>query len=206
MVRNARMDTWAATCSATAVDGLRDHVVRRAQHDRHADVAARSDGLGHRHGAEERHVQFLGEPSPAAAAEQVGLVAAGRAGEVAHVLDDAKHRDVQLPVHVDGAPRVGHRDGLRRGHDHGAGDGGVLAEAERDVARARRHVHDQVVERRPGHILQELPQHAMQHRPSPDDRIGIARQESHRHGPQPVLLDWHDLLAIGLERAPARRA
>ena len=82
----------------------------------------------------------------AAVAEDVGFVLAVGAHEVAHVLDDAERRDVQLLVHRDRAPAVGERHLLRRRHDDRAGDRHRLAEAERDVAGARRQIDDEIVE------------------------------------------------------------
>ena len=84
-------------------------------------------------------------------------------------------RDVQLPVHRDRAPAVGQRHLLRRRHDDRAGDRHRLAEAERHVAGARRHVDDEVVEIDPAHFAEELLQRAVQHRAAPDDRRIVAR-------------------------------
>ena len=72
-----------------------------------------------------------------------------------------------------------------------------LAEAQRDVAGAGRHVDDQIVEIASSDFAEELLQRAVQHRPAPDDRRIVAGQESHRDDLQPVLLGRHDLLAVG---------
>ena len=86
--------------------------------------------------------------SPPPLAEDVLLVAAVRADVEAHVLDDAEHRHVDLLEHLEPLARVQQRDVLRRGDDHGAGDRHALRQRELDVAGARRHVDDQVIEHR----------------------------------------------------------
>ena len=51
----------------------------------------------------------------------------------------------------------------------------------RDVARAGRHVDDEVVERAPVHVGEELLERAMQHRAAPDDRGLLLEEEPDRH-------------------------
>src|SRR5215467_1535381 len=102
-------------------------------------------------------------------AEDVGFVATAGADEVAHVLDDAERRDVELLIHRDGTSAVRQRYLLRRRHDDRAGHRDGLTETERHVAGARRHVDDEIVEIHPLHFAKELLQRAVQHRPSPDD-------------------------------------
>ena len=46
--------------------------------------------------------------------------------------------------------------------------GDRLAEAERNVAGSRRHVHNEIVEVLPGHFPEELLNRAVQHRAPPD--------------------------------------
>ena len=110
-------------------------------------------------------------------------------------------RDVELLIHPDRAAAVGQRHLLRRRHDDGADDRHGLAEAERDVAGARRHVDDQVVEILPGDLAEELLDRAVQHRSAPDDRRIVVGQEAHRHDLHAVLLGRDDLLAVGRRAA-----
>ena len=56
----------------------------------------------------------------AAVAEDVGALAALGADEIAHVLDDAEHRHVDLAEHVEALAGVDQREVLRRGDDDGA--------------------------------------------------------------------------------------
>src|SRR5512136_2513911 len=58
--------------------------------DRLAIVAAVTDARVNRHAAQERHAQARRHPRAAAAAKDVGWVAAVGANEGSHVLDDAK--------------------------------------------------------------------------------------------------------------------
>src|SRR5689334_22672757 len=59
-----------------------------AHHERHTGIAAFADGLINGDAADERHAQLLRHLFPAATAEYVGFMAAVRANEMAHVLDD----------------------------------------------------------------------------------------------------------------------
>src|SRR5436190_14911281 len=74
---------------------LRRGRLRFADANRDAGVAADADRLVDRDVAEERHVHVPGERLAAPLAEDVALGAAGRADEVAHVLDQAERRHVQ---------------------------------------------------------------------------------------------------------------
>ena len=142
--------------------------------------------------AEERHAELLRHLLAAALPKMSDSWLQFGHDEVAHVLDDAERRDVELLVHRHRAAAVGERHLLRRRHDDRAGDRNGLAEAERDVAGARRHVDDQVVEIDPAHFAEELLQRAVQHRPAPDDRRVVAGQEAHRDDLQAVLLGRHE--------------
>ena len=100
-----------------------------------------------------RHVVVLAHLLRAAVAEDVLGVAAVRADVDAHVLDDADDRHADLLEHLEALARVDQRDVLRRGDDHGAGDRHLLRQRQLDVAGARRHVDDQVVEIAPVRVL-----------------------------------------------------
>ena len=86
--------------------------------------------------AQERHAQLRGRLLAAAFAEHLA----------GHVLDDAHHRHFQPLEGGDPARGIGQGDRLRRGDDDAAGQRHQLRQAELRVARARRQVHDQVVE------------------------------------------------------------
>ena len=131
-------------------------------------------------------------------------LAAARADQVAHVLDDRGHPHAGLARHLGGAHRhlLGGR--LRRGHQHQVGLGQQLAERDRDVAGARRHVHDQVVELAPVDVGEELLERAVEHRSAPDDGgVGVG-EEPDRHHLQLVVDRRHDHL-VDHHRLAARR-
>ena len=86
-------------CSATAMNARAAGDSGSLDHDRHAGVAAFADRLVDRNAAEERNRQVGRQRLAAAVSEDVGLVAAVRAREVAHVLDQADRPDVELLVH-----------------------------------------------------------------------------------------------------------
>ena len=125
----------------------------------------------------------------AAFAEHALLVAAVRADVDAHVLDDAEHRHVDLLEHLDALAGIGQRDGLRRGHDHGAAHRHALRQGELDVARARRHVHDEVVELPPARLREQLVQGGCHHGPSPGHGLALIDEEADRHGLHAVRLE-----------------
>ena len=109
------------------------------------------------------------------------LASAGAEHLGGHVLDDADHAHVRLLRHQRGPRRHLLGQGLRRGHDHGLGARQELAERDRDVAGAGRHVHEQVVELAPVHVGEELLERAVQHRPAPHDRRVLVEEEADRH-------------------------
>jgi hypothetical protein len=74
--------------------------------------------------------------------------------------------------------------------------GNGLTQTERDVSGARRQIDDEVIEIGPPHFAEELLQRAVQHRPAPDDRRIVGREEAHRDHLQAVFLGRQDLLAV----------
>ena len=115
---------------------------------------------------------------------------------MAHVLDDAQRRDIQLLIHPHGAPRVGNRNRLRSRDDDAAGDGDRLAQRERDVAGAWRHVDDQIIDILPSRAAEELLDDPVKHGAAPDHRRIIAREKRHRDQLDPVLARRNDLAAV----------
>ena len=123
-------------------------------------------------------------------AEDLVAVPAAGAHVEGHVLDEAEDRHLQGAEHVDGLVDVDQRDVLRRAHDDGPGDGHELREAQRHVARARRQVHDQVVELAPVHVAEELLDRRVHDRTAHDHGLLGIEHEA----------DGHDLEAVGLVR------
>ena len=133
-----------------------------------------------RHLAEEQGAELLGQLLAAAAREDLVVVPARRADVVAHVLDDAEDRDLDLLEHRDRLDDVDERDLLRRGHHHRAGDRDELRQRELRVAGAGRQIDDQVVEVAPVDVLDELLQELVDHRAAPHDRAVALDEEADR--------------------------
>jgi multidrug efflux pump subunit AcrA (membrane-fusion protein) len=73
--------------------------------------------------------------------------------------------------------RVEQRDVLRRGDDHRAGQRHALAQRELDVAGARRHVDEQVVQVAPVGLAQQLLQRLRGHRAAPDHGLSASTRK-----------------------------
>ena len=101
---------------------------------------------------------------------------------------------------------------LRRGHEHGLGMRQQLPEREADVAGPRRHVDQEVVQRAPVDVGEELLERAVQHRAAPHDRAAVIQEEPDghhlqvvRHGRHDHLVD-HDRALLDAEHARDRVA
>ena len=110
--------------------------------------------------------------------------------------------------------QAGHllRGGLRRRDDVHLAPRQVLAEAERDVAGAGRHVDEEEVGLVPEHVGQELLERLVQHRAAPDDGLALGHEvadrdaaDAPRLGREQHLVD-HDRIAVGAEHARDRVA
>ena len=172
---------------------------------RHADVAALPDGHVERDAAEEVEAVLGGEPLATAAAEDLGQLAAVRAGEGRHVLDQAEDRDAHPLEHRERLRDVGQRDLLRRRHEHRARDRHRLGQRQLRVGGARRQVDDEVVEVAPVDVAQELLDRAADERPAPDDRLALGDEELDRDDLDAVALQRPDLVALGRLRLARRR-
>ncbi len=86
---------------------------------------------------------------------------------------------------------------LRRRHDERLGTREELAERHRDVARPRRHVHEQRVELAPVDVGEELLERLVQHRPAPHDRCVLLEEEPDRHELEVAANGRHDHLVDG---------
>ena len=164
----------AASCG----EDLGGLAVRVGHHDRDALVPTLAQGRHQGDLAEQGHAEVVGELLAAARAEQL-VAGPVVAGEPAHVLDDAPHRQLQLPGGVGGA--LGHPLGGRLGgRDHeDLGLGQVLAEGQGHVAGARRHVDQEEVGLAPVGVDEELLERLVQHRAPPDDRRVVGHEEAH---------------------------
>ena len=124
----------------------------------------------------------------------------------------ALHGQVDLLGHRRG--QAGHllRRRLRRGDDVHLAARQVLAEAERDVAGAGRHVDEEEVGLVPEHVGEELLERLVQHRATPDDGLALGHEVADRdaaHAPrlgrEQHLVD-RDRITVGPEHARDRVA
>ena len=155
--------------------------------------------------------QELAELLAAARPEQLVALAVV-AGEPRHVLDHALDRQIDLDGHRRRQPGDLLRRRLRRRDDVDLATRQVLAEAEGDVAGARRHVDQQELGRVPVHVGQELLERLVQHRSAPDHGLVLGHEVPDRdaaHAPafgrHDHLVD-HDRRAVGAEHAGDRVA
>ena len=103
-----------------------------------AAIAAFADGGDEFDGTEKGNVELRRGALGAALGEDVDLVMAMRAGEVAHVFDDAEDFDVDLGEHLEGLAGVLQADVAGRGDDDGAGERHGLHQGDDHVAGAGR--------------------------------------------------------------------
>ncbi|CAG9197453.1 hypothetical protein BGLA2_1250004 [Burkholderia gladioli] len=171
--------------------------IGRGGHGRRAAVGLLADRDVQRQAAKHRHAVVGRHARGAPRAEHVFLVPAVRADVDAHVLDDAEDRDAHLLEHLEALLGVEQGDVLRRGDDHRAGHRHALRQRELDVAGARRHVDDQVVQVLPVGLSQQLFQRRGRHRPAPDHRIVLVDQEADRVGLQAVAHQRVHGLVVG---------
>ncbi len=131
-------------------------MVGRGQRYRHPAVAAFADLGENRQPREQFHRFSVGHALATAGAKEIIALAAVGALEVAHVLDHAEQRTMDLAEHAHGTQGVGERNLLRRADDNDTVEGNQLRERELGVAGAGREVDHQEIERTPQGILKEL--------------------------------------------------
>src|SRR5215469_12278268 len=106
-----------------------------------------------------------------AAGEDVDLMMAVWADEVAHVFDHACDVDLHLPEHFDGFTGVLERYIGRGGNYDGSRQRNGLDQRQGHVPGSGRKIDNQVIEPPPFHLAQELADDRMQHGPTPDQGL-----------------------------------
>ena len=148
--------------------------------------------------AKEVQIHLFREFLAAALFEDVGDFAAVRAGEAAHVLNDAQNGKVELTAEIDGTADVRSGDFLRRRDDDGFRVWNHLADAERFIACSGRAVDDEIVEFAPFDVCDELLDGALFHRAAPDDGIvAVMEEEGDGDDGDAGGVDGKDLVADG---------
>ena len=127
--------------------------------------------------------------SAAAAAEDLGRLAAVRADEGAHVLDEADDRDAHPLEHRERLLDVEEGDLLGRRHEDRAGDRHGLGQRQLRIRGARRQVDDEVVELAPVDVAEELLDRPADERAAPDDRLAVRDEELDRDRLHAVALE-----------------
>src|SRR5215472_6950481 len=124
-------------------DGAEDGGVRVAgigDRDRMAGIRGLANRKIERHFTEEFGTELFGLAAGAAMRKDLAAAAAMRAQEIAHILDDAEYRHVDLFEHVETLARVEQCYVLRRRNDDRAGERHLLRHRQLGVAGPRRHV------------------------------------------------------------------
>ncbi len=122
-------------------------------------------------------------------AEDLVPVPAAGADVPAHVLDQSKRCDVQLPEHLQRFHGDVRGHVLRSADDGDTGQRNGLRQRQRGVARARRQVDDEVVELAPIDLDHHRLDRLADHRPAIDRRLLAGIDVAERHELQPVGLD-----------------
>ena len=134
-----------------------------------------------------------------AVAEDVDVLAAVRADDIAHVLDDAEHGHLHHLGHIHGLGHDHADQFLRACHDHDAVYGQTLEDGQGHIAGSRRHVHKQEIDVLPDHIGPELLHRTGDDRAAPDDGVlfVLHQQVDAHHVDAHPALDGPAALLVG---------
>ena len=141
-----------------------------------------------RHGPQIGHVLLFGLVLGTAMAENIGPLAAMRAQEIAHILDQPQNRHIHALEHGNAAPRINQSQILRRRHDHRPCERDCLRHCELRIARAGRHIDHQHIKLAPIHLAQHLLQGRHHHGAAPNHRGIVFNQKADGHGFHPIGL------------------
>src|SRR5450830_780984 len=171
-------------------------------HGRLAGVSVLADRHGQWQCAEEVNVEVLAHFFAAAVTEDFFRMAAVSADVHAHVFHDAQDRDADFLEHLQAFARVQQRDVLWRGDDDRAGDRHFLRQRQLNVAGARRHIDNQVVQIAPVGLFQQLLQRLGDHRAAPYHRlVRIDQEADRRHLHAVVFQRLHRFAVLGFRTA-----
>ena len=135
----------------------------------------------HGHIRAEPRGEFLGHPSPTPHAKEIDGLTAVRAGETAHVLNDAHDTLVRLAREHAGADSHVGRSRLRSCDDNNLGAGQQLTRGDRNVSGAGRQIQKEHVQIPPPDVGEELLEGPMEHGSPERHRLraapGLERQD-----------------------------
>src|SRR5690606_19173754 len=123
------LDAGANTGRNLTID-FRLRAVGLSGDDRQARVRSFTDVHDERHFAQKRHTEPLGFLPCTAMGENIRPLAAMRTDKIAHVLDDAEHRHIDLAEHGNAAPRIDERKILRGRYNDRARKRHLLGESQ----------------------------------------------------------------------------
>ncbi len=179
---------------------LGDGALRVGHHGGTAAVGLLADVDVQRQAAEIIHLEIKAHSLAAARAEDVLDMAAVGAHMHRHVLDDAENGHAHFLEHLQAFARIEQSDVLRRGDDDGAGQRHTLAQGQLNVAGARRHVHDEVVEVLPRGLAQQLFEGLRGHGAAPDHGVVGFDQKADGHDLHAVVFQRLHVLAVAALR------
>ena len=180
----------AASSWKAAPAGLSGRGARRARLRRRADDRGLDRDL-----RDERRPDLLRQCGPATRSEEREALAVGR-DELRHVLDHSDDLHVRPARHVGDTDRDALRGETRCRDDEHLGLREHAGEPHLDVAGARRHVDQQIVELAPADVGEELLERLREHEPAPHERGAlVVDEEAHRHD--------LELAATGIVLAPS---
>ena len=109
------------------------------------------------------------------------------ANKVAHVFDDAHHRNTHGIKHGKSLAAIRQSHFLRSRYHHGPRHRTVLCKRQLNVARSWRKVYQQVVELSPAHMVNKMLNHLRHHRATPNSRLIGIRKHAHRNDTDATL-------------------
>nr|DAW15492.1 MAG TPA: hypothetical protein [Caudoviricetes sp.] len=168
-----------------------------------ASAVARRADVGHKRNLRQQgHTGLFGQARAAVVAENIiTFVGMGSRGEPRHILDNAENRHVDLVAGEHRYPLagVGESDFLRGGDNDRAGDTEGLHERQMDVARARRHIDEEIVELAPVGVADELAQGVACHGAAPEHGLVGVDHEAYRQNLDSMALGGnYEVAAVDL--------
>ena len=175
------------------------------QRDRQSAISTLANRGNELDGAEEGNFELGRGALRTALREDVDLLMTMRAGEVAHVLDDAENFDVNLGEHLKSFAGVLQADIAGRRDDDGACKRDRLNQRDDHVTGAGRQIDDEVIELAPFDLLQELADDLVQHRSTHHEWLVARRDVADGDGLDAVRVVGLDLV-ISANTGRLRRA
>ena len=130
--------------------------------------------------------------------EDISDLSAVRADVTAHVLNYSENFDVRFFAEVDRLSDIGCSDFLRSRNEDSAGEVfNYVDERKKLVAGSGRRIDNDIVQGSPVDIFEELLDHSVFYRASPDYRIvGILKEKADRHDLERAESDRYELVVL----------